>query len=219
MRPEFWLTVWENQQLPFHLPQVNPFLMKLWPQMGLEPGDPVFVPLCGKTLDMVWLAEQKHPVMGVELSPIAAEDFYTANNIKATLSAENKFTVWSGGDVEIKVGDFFDLTTRDLQDTKAVYDRASIVALPPVMRQDYAKHLGKILAVDTKILMLTFEYDQELMEGPPHSVSHTEVRHLFESQFIIHKLDSRDLIKKASGMQKSGLTSFVQNSYLLEKIM
>ena len=219
MRSEFWLNVWENQQLPFHMAQVNPFLMKFWPQMGLEAGDPVFVPLCGKTLDMVWLAEQKHPVMGVELSPIAAEDFYTENNIEATLSAENKFTVWSGGDVEIKVGDFFDLTAKDLQDTKAVYDRASIVALPPVMRQDYAKHLSRILAVDTKILMLTFEYDQDIVEGPPHSVSHTEIRHLFESNFIINKLDSRDLINKAKGMQAAGLSSFVQHTFLLEKIM
>ncbi|MEM9774864.1 MAG: thiopurine S-methyltransferase [Chloroflexota bacterium] len=219
MRSEFWLTVWENGNLGFHLDQTNPFLMKFWSQMGLEAGDPVFVPLCGKTLDMVWLAEQKHPVMGVELSPIAAEDFFTENNIEATLSADNKFSVWHGGDIEIKVGNFFDITADDLKDTKAVYDRASIVALPPTMRQDYAKHLNKILTIDTKILMLTFEYDQDIVEGPPHSVTHTEIRHLFESNFLINKLDSRDLIERAKGMQAAGLKSFVQHTFLLEKIM
>ena len=218
MRSEFWHSVWEEGKLNFHMGQTNPLLMKYWPQMGLSAGDPVFVPLCGKSLDMVWLAEQKHPVLGVELSPIAIQDFFIENEIESEVRADGPFMSHQGGDIEIKVGNFFDLTADHLRHTKGVYDRASLVALPQTMRQDYARHMEQILPAGAKVLLMTFDYDTEIMSGPPHSISHVEIRHLFESKFLIEQLESRELISKAPGMQKAGLESFVQNIYLLEKL-
>lgn len=218
MRSEFWLNVWENGNLSFHSSKTNPFLMKLWPKLGLKPGDPVFVPLCGKTLDMVWLAQQMHPVIGVELSPLAAEAFFDENNIEAELNAAGSFTVWQGDDIELYVGDFFNLTADHLQNVQGVFDRAALVALPDTMRRDYAQHLAKILPAGCKILLITFEYDQTKMSGPPYSVPFVEVRRLFESRFIIENLDQRDLIDKAPGMQRAGLASFEQHIYLLDKL-
>ncbi|MFK7800444.1 MAG: thiopurine S-methyltransferase [Anaerolineae bacterium] len=218
MRSEFWLNVWENGNLNFHNSKTNPFLMKFWPRLGLKPGDPAFVPLCGKTLDMIWLAEQMHPVIGVELSPLAAEAFFDENDIDANVSAAGPFSVWQGGDIELYVGDFFNLTAEHVQDVRGVFDRAAMVALPETMRQDYARHLAEILPAGAKILLFSFEYVQEEKPGPPHSVPYIEIRRLFESRFLIERLDQRELIKKAKGMQRAGLSSFEQHIYLLEKL-
>ena len=218
MRSDFWLNVWENGQLNFHNSKTNPFLMKFWPQLGLKDGDPAFVPLCGKSVDMVWLAEQMHPVIGVELSSLAAEAFFEENNIDVEVSAAGPFTLWQGGDIELYVGDFFDLTAEQLRDVRGVFDRAAIVALPEPMRKDYAKHLGETLTAEAKILLFAFEYEQEQKPGPPHSVPTAEIERIFSPYFAIQKLDKRELIDKAPGMQRAGLTSFEQHVYLLERI-
>lgn len=217
MRTDFWLNVWENGQINFHNSKTNPFLMKFWPRLGLNAGDPAFVPLCGKSIDMVWLAEQMHPVIGVELSPLAAEAFFEENDIEVEVNAAGPFTIWQGGDIELYVGDFFELTAEQLQDVRGVFDRAAIVALPETMRRDYAQHLGKHLSAGAKILLFAFEYDQEKKPGPPHSVPTAEIKRIFSPDFTIEKLDQRELIKKAPGMQRAGLTSFEQHVYLLER--
>lgn len=218
MRSEFWHSVWEEGKIGFHAEKTNPFLMKFWPQMGLSAGDPVFVPLCGKSLDMLWLAEQKHPVLGVELSPIAAQDFFTENNLPHEVRPEGSFMTYQGGDIEILAGNYFDMTAGQFRDIKAVYDRAALVALPETMRQDYARQMSELLPAEAKVLLLTFEYDQSIVTGPPHSISYTEVRRLFESKFLIERLDSRDLIEKAPRFKSAGLDSFVQSIYLLDKL-
>ncbi len=218
MRSEFWHSVWEDRKIGFHMDRANPFLMKYWGELGLSAGDRVFVPLCGKSLDMIWLAEQKHPVLGVELSPIAAQEFFSDNDIDSEVRPEGPFMVHQGGDIELMVGDFFNMTTTHMRHVRGVYDRAALVALPETMRQDYANHMADLLTDGAKILLLTFEYDQEKMTGPPHSISKNEVRKLFESKFIVQELESRDLIEKAPGMQRAGLQSFVQTIYLLEKL-
>ena len=217
MDSQFWLDVWKNGSLGFHNSKTNPFLMKFWPQLNLAQGDGVFVPLCGKTLDMVWLAEQGYPVLGVELSRLAAQAFFEENAIEPDVRETGRFTQWQGGGIELYVGDFFDLTADDLKNVRGVFDRAAIVALPKEMRKDYAIRLGELLAAGTQILLFAFEYDQAQKQGPPHSVPSAEIEQIFSPSFTVQKLDQRELIDKAPGMQRAGLTSFEQHVYLLQK--
>jgi thiopurine S-methyltransferase len=131
MEEEFWLERWDRGQIGFHQREVNPDLRRSWPDLGLAPGDPVFVPLCGKSRDMGWLRSQGHPVLGVELSPRAVSDFFSESGLEPEWRRHRKLRVAEAGGVRIHQGDFFDLTAEDLAGVGAVYDRAALIALPP----------------------------------------------------------------------------------------
>lgn len=155
---ELWQQCWRDSETEdFHQPAVNANLVKFWPGLGLSPSDRVFVPLCGKSLDLLWLADQGHPVVGVELSPIAVGAFFAESRLAATRQRDGKFTRWQSGRIDILCGDFFDLTAADLGDITVVFDRASLTALPEELRHAYLAHLRKILPEQCRMFLLTTE--------------------------------------------------------------
>src|SRR3546814_8142059 len=81
MDPDFWQQRWRDNRIGFHRDGVLPLLEKHWPSLGLATGSRVFVPLCGKSLDMAWLAARGHRVLGVELSPLAVGQFFDENGL------------------------------------------------------------------------------------------------------------------------------------------
>ena len=188
MKAEFWQERWKQNQLGFHQSEANTHLEKYWPDLGLEPAACVFVPLCGKSLDMHWLHGQGHPVVGVELSPIAVHDFFTEAGLTPTREEVDSLVKWTSEGYTLYCGDLFDLGAEALGSVRACYDRGSLVALPPDLRQRYAEHLVRVLPERVTILMLTIEYDQSQMQGPPHSVPATEVESLFGNEFSIETL-------------------------------
>lgn len=212
MEADFWLQTWEAGRLGFHQNDFNVLLLRYWPKMGVD-GGTVFVPLCGKTRDMLWLQSQGYGVTGVELSPIAVQAFFEENELEVAHRPEGAFEVWEGGGVRILNGDFFDLTSGDLEGVTAVYDRASLVALPPPMREAYAQKMGELLPAGTKILLVCFEYPQDEMSGPPFSVSHDEVLALYADNFLWERVRSKDISDKV----RFPMSRFVQNVYILEK--
>ena len=175
----FWHQKWETGKIGFHRETNHPSLVKFWPKASREKHGKVLVPLCGKTKDMLWLAEQGHDVIGVELSAIAATDFFDDNQIDYSVKKLGKFQCYQGGKISILVGDFFDLKPANIHGVTAVYDRAAIIALPTQMRKRYTKHLRRLLAPQTTILVITLSYDQSLMDGPPFSVSEQEIEGLY----------------------------------------
>lgn len=185
MKHEFWLERWEQNQIGFHQVEINRYLSTHWAELGLARGARVFVPLCGKSLDMLWLHEQGHPVLGNELSIKAVEAFFSENELPATVTGEARFTRYAADGLEILAGDFFALKGTDLGEIRAVYDRASLIALPPPMRQDYARHMSSLLPGDSRILLVTMEYPPGTLEGPPFSVTDEEVHTLFGADFAI----------------------------------
>jgi thiopurine S-methyltransferase len=180
MDAEFWHQRWMANQIGFHLDQVNPFLKRYWPELRLTPPAEVLVPLCGKTLDMRWLQRQGYPVTGVELSDKALQAFMEEHQIETQQVAHPRFCQWQGEGLRLFCGDFFDLSAEDVKGVKAVYDRAALVALPFEMRQRYIAHLRDILPFGVQILLITMEYDQSQMDGPPFSVPQAEVETLFK---------------------------------------
>lgn len=152
-----WLQCWRDRQLDFHQPTVNQFLTRFWPNLKLPSGSRVFVPLCGKSLDMIWLAEQGHQVIGVELSPIAVAAFFRENGLKPNRRRVDQFTLWQHGKISILCGDYFALRQADLGKIETVYDRAALTALPEDIRQRYVSHLRKIIPQSSQIFLLTTE--------------------------------------------------------------
>ena len=175
MKPEFWQQRWQRGELGWHEDDFNRHLSEHWPGLGVAPLALVFVPLCGKSLDMLWLAARGHPVLGVEISEMAVEAFCDENGLSPRVSDEPPFRRYAMDEIEILVGDFFALTPDHLAGVGAVYDRASLIALPPAMRPGYAAHLTTLLAADVQSLLITLDYDQTRMSGPPFAVAASEV--------------------------------------------
>lgn len=189
MEANFWNQMWDSGVLGFHQQEMNSFLTEHWGKLNLNASDRVLVPLCGKSLDMIWLAKQGLKVLGVELNQSALDAFLAENKLDATAIKHQCFKGYQIELIQLLCGDFFKLTAEDCQGVKAVYDRAAIVALPLAMRKQYALHLQAILPKGTQYLMVVMDYDQDLMSGPPFSVTDAEVRELFSSFTSIEKVE------------------------------
>ena len=220
MKKEFWLERWERQETGFHQDDFNPYLRQYWPELHLARDSVVFVPLCGKSMDMLWLRNQGHQVLGVELSAIAVQAFfrengYTPQHVSQHQVAGGKFEQCEADDIRILCGDFFDLGKDDLEKVIAVYDRASLIALPPEMREHYVRHLVSILPPATQILLITLEYPQTEMQGPPFSVSASEVEAFYREHAKVRLLAQVDVLEQNPRFQQRGLSRMVENIFLL----
>ncbi|KHT40256.1 thiopurine S-methyltransferase [Vibrio sinaloensis] len=211
--PEFWHSKWAANQIGFHLEDVNPLLIEYWKHTNPTHDSKVFVPLCGKSEDLVWLATKHADVQGVELSNIAvraffAEHFYTP----MVMPVNGQHELFQFDELSIYVGDFF---TAPIQPVDIVYDRASLVALPQDMRGEYAERIKSLLKPGGRMLLVTLEYDQSLMAGPPFSVPEQEVRSLYAGYKItqLHRNDEADMPPKLAKIEGARMTEVV---YLIE---
>ena len=175
MEADFWHRKWETNEIGFHEGAPNALLVKYFGELGLAPGSRVFVPLCGKTRDLAWLLAEGYRVVGVELSELAVRQWFDESGVTAEVSQQGPLKCYSAPGVDIFVGDIFELSREVLGAVDAVYDRAALVALPRDVRERYVRHLRAITR-DAPQLLICFEYDQTLMEGPPFSISDEEVR-------------------------------------------
>lgn len=182
---ELWQQSWRDREIAFHQTTVNQHLVRFWSGLGLVPAARVFVPLCGKSLDVLWLAGQGHAVTGVELSPLAVRAFFRENRMQPVRSKLGAFTCWAHGRIAILCGDFFALTAADLGDIAAVFDRAALTALPEDLRVPYLAHLRRIVPPACKIMLLTTE-EPEAWEiaGQPFAVAE-EVSRLYGDAYAI----------------------------------
>lgn len=215
MEPAFWHRKWADNQIGFHQAQPSPYLQRNWPALGLAAGSRVLVPLCGKSLDLAWLAAQGHRVLGIELSPRAVEAFFTEHGLDAQVSRQGAFEVWRSGDVQVWCGDFFALRAEDIADCAGLYDRAAMIALPPVMRERYLALLSRALPVGAKGLLVTLDYDQKLLAGPPFSVGDDEVRQGLAG-WSLQALETNELIGESPKFQQAGLTSLLERVYRVQ---
>jgi len=207
MKRDFWLERWNRGEIGFHQDEVNPYLIKYWPQLNLSRGSIVFVPLCGKSRDMLWLREQGHNVLGVEVSTIAVQSFFSENGFSPLHTSKGKFDYCEANGIRILCGDFFDLGKNELAEVGAVYDRASLIALPPDMRGRYVRHLANILPPETQILLVTLEYPEAEMQGPPFSVTSQEVTALYRDCAEVHLLTKLDVLADNPRFRERGLSA------------
>lgn len=175
MDEHFWQARWARDEIGFHQAEANPYLQRYWPQLALPAGSRVLVPLCGKSLDMLWLAGQGHRVLGIELAEKAVQDFFAEHGLQPTVGTQADFRTYRTQGIEIWCGDFFALRAEDVADCQALYDRAALIALPAAMRRDYLDTLNRLFGADCRGLLVTLDYDQMKMDGPPFAVADAEV--------------------------------------------
>lgn len=214
---DFWRERWQQGQIGFHQTDYNPHLTKHWPALLLHGKGSVFVPLCGKSRDMLWLREQGHSVIGIEGSEIAIADFIREAGGKWTVQQQGPFLTYTAPGITLLQGDFFDLTSDDLAAVRGVYDRAAMVAFPHELRRRYQQRLIEILPPATKILLITMEYDSSLMSGPPFAVMVDEVNNAFGNAFAIEDLEQVEVLELNPRFQERGLTWLRERCIFLSK--
>ncbi|TMU79445.1 thiopurine S-methyltransferase [Pseudomonas fluorescens] len=210
MQPEFWHKKWASGQIGFHLPEVNPYLQRHW---AAPASARVLVPLCGKSLDLAWLAGRGHRVLGIELSGKAIEDFFSEHQVQPQISERGAFKVYRSDAIELWCGDFFALTASDVTDCTALYDRAALIALPAPMRERYAAHLQRILPQGVQGLLITLDYDQAQMPGPPFAVGDDEVQRLLGDAWQVQVLEAQDVLAESWKFLQAGVTRLEERAY------
>jgi thiopurine S-methyltransferase len=182
MEASFWHGTWEQNKIAFHEHVPNRLMVANFKLLSLPKGARVFVPLCGKSLDVHWLLSNGYRVAGAELSKIAIEQLFAELHVKPTITAMGKTSHWSADGIDIFVGDIFDLSRGDLGQVEAIYDRAALVAFPEDMRGRYAAHLMEIADCAPQ-LVICFEYDQRRLDGPPFSVGADQVARYYQASY------------------------------------
>jgi thiopurine S-methyltransferase len=216
MDPNFWHERWKTNQIGFHQDEINACLVRYWPSLAPSLGGRVLVPLCGKTRDMFWLLEQGFAVVGVEISPIAVEAFFAENRLTPAVTREARCIRWKIEALEILCGDFFELERGDIGTCHGVYDRAALIALPPGMRPRYVNHLSTLLDRHARGLLITLDYNQSEMEGPPFSVSDAEVSRLFACANRVQQLCRTDILSSQPRFRERGLTRLSEQAWRVE---
>lgn len=198
MEASFWHNKWAIKEIGFHEEEPNSFLTQHFDQLDLTAGQRVFVPLCGKTLDIGWLLNKGLKVVGVELSEVAITELFEQLNITPKITAVDNLIHYSGTNIDIYVGDLFSLMVEKIGKVDAVYDRAAMVALPPEIRIQYAKHI-KALTYPVPQLLVSFEYAQEQMSGPPFAVHRDELNSHYSSFYSSKLLQATPVEGKLKG--------------------
>ncbi|WP_062267745.1 thiopurine S-methyltransferase [Endozoicomonas arenosclerae] len=213
MKSADWVTRWKEGRIGFHRPEYNESLLKYWPQLDQSGAQSVLVPLCGKSLDMIWLKQQGLEVIGTELVKMAVEAFYQEQNLQPEIQDHQAYRHWQANDIHILEGDFFELPEGSVQST-VFYDRAALIALPQTMRKQYVTQLMQTAPDLKEGLLITVEYDQDLVPGPPFSVREPEVRELFSPWFEVHKLESHTSAA-STNLKEKGVNELTEAVYRL----
>lgn len=210
MQADFWHQRWEKGQIGFHESEINPLLIAHFNKLNLRQGQRVFVPLCGKTHDISWLLNQGYRIAGAELSEQAIKALFNSLNIKPKVSVIQGFLLYQAENIDIFVGDLFNLSDAMLGAVDAIYDRAALVALPTRMRVQYSQHLVHICHT-AKQLLICFDYEQTSLDGPPFAVNALEVQQHYADKYQITMLSSAPLVGDLKGK-----TPALQQTWLLQ---
>ncbi|NRD72428.1 thiopurine S-methyltransferase [Shewanella sp. VB17] len=221
MESSFWSRKWDVQQIGFHQNKVNPLLIKYWPSLNLLAGCEVFVPLCGKSLDMCYLTELGHKVQGCELSEVAAKQFFAENNLAYSMTplvtSKGQLSKFDSARVTFYQGDIFTLTANELPSLSAFYDRAALIAWPESMRQAYVGKLAELLPPKSIGLLITLDYPQEAMKGPPFSVSDDWVLANMSDDFEVERLNCEDVLPSNPKFVDSQVPWLTESVYRLTR--
>ena len=206
-----WESRWQEGRIGFHLPEVNSYLLRYFDKLLTQDTESVFVPLCGKTLDLPWLARRTKKVVGIELVHKAVQEFFKENKLTHSIQKSGKLNLFSNDNIDLFQGDFFDLNKAQTSPFEAIYDRASIVAFDRSERQRYVNHLMSFLKPGGRILLITLEYDQNKMTGPPFSVPTDEIECLYAPYGILELLETSDIFDER--FRKNGLDGMLERVF------
>lgn len=217
MQHEFWLTRWREGRIGFHQSQVTPLLERHWERVGLPRGSRVLVPLCGKSLDLFWLLAQGHAVLGVELASLAVEQLVAEHALQPEVTPLPSGERYRMGQLEIVRGDVLELAPSVIAECQGVYDRAALIALPPELRARYVEHVYGGLPPGCRGLLITLEYPQAQLQGPPFSVEREELARRFEPRWAVERLAVEDILAEQPSFRADGVSALSTAAYRLER--
>ena len=217
MQPDFWHQRWQDNQIGFHQSEPTTLMFKHWPTLDIAAGSRVFVPLAGKSKDMLWLASQGLRVLGVELTQLAVEQFFDEHALVPTVSESRYGRHYRSDAIEVICGDAFGLDAEVLQDCTAVFDRAALIALPDEMRQRYIHDLYARLPAGCRGLLITLEYPQHEKAGPPFSVTEAEVHQRYGRDWDVTTLERRDILAQEPRFIEEGVSALDTVVYRLQR--
>jgi thiopurine S-methyltransferase len=218
VQPDFWLNRWATAQIGFHQAAVDRHLKAYWPRLMAPARSKVFVPLCGKSLDLMWLRTSGHAVTGVELSPVALESFVMEQGIPARRRVLKGFDVYEADGFALFCGDYFKLTPALLGSVSAVYDRASLISWTPAARESYVKHLTSLTSPGTQTLLIAVEFPQEQMSGPPFPVTRDTIENLYADHHSIEELGRHEILELEPRLKARGLTELREVCYRVTRL-
>jgi thiopurine S-methyltransferase len=218
VQPDFWLDRWRTAQIGFHQAAVDRHLKAYWPRLLLPANSPVFAPLCGKSLDLLWLRERGHSVKGVELSPVALESFCMEHGIPAMRRVLGDFDVYEAEGLTLYRGDFFKLTRKLLGPAAAVYDRAALISWAPDARAAYINHLTSLTSPGTQTLLIAVEYPPEQMSGPPFPLTQGAIESLYADHHSIEVLGRHEILELEPRLKARGLTELREVCYRMTRL-
>jgi thiopurine S-methyltransferase len=212
MQSEFWHHCWQHQRIGFHQDEIHPLLPVVLSQLNWDQSKTIFAPLCGKSLDLRWLSRQGK-VIGAELSELACQQFYQEQGYPFSVSVQGDFQRFFHPAVDIWQGDYFALTSGQLGEVGLIYDRAALIALPLQMRIDYVKQLKRLCPGPVSLLLLSLEYPQDELSGPPFSVTEQEIRGLFDFAATIELVALRNLTGRPFAQRQFNVSSLVEKAF------
>ncbi|HKJ29785.1 MAG TPA: thiopurine S-methyltransferase [Desulfuromonadales bacterium] len=217
MDKNFWHRRWQKNEIGFHMTDPHHFLQQFFPLLQTQPTDSVFVPLCGKSPDLVWLREEGLKVVGIELSRTAIVAFFNENDLPGHWTDEAVLPFCSAEGYKLYCGDFFDLTATEVSGINAYYDRGALVALPPEMRVRYVAHMAALMPPGGRVLLISYSYNQSETKGPPFSVPQQELEILFSESFRVEILSEEDALRSHQGLAARGVTKLMEYAVLLTR--
>jgi thiopurine S-methyltransferase len=218
VQPEFWLDRWRAAQIGFHQAATDRHLVAYWPSLKLPADSSVFVPLCGKSLDLLWLRDQGYSVSGVELSPIALESFCMEHGIPARRRLLPDFDVYEAERLTLFRGDYFKLTKSQVGNVSAIYDRAALISWTPALRSAYVNHLTSLTATGTQMLLISVEYPEAQMAGPPFPLTRDMIDALYAAHYSIELLGRHEILELEPRLRARGLTELREVAYRLTRL-
>ncbi len=212
MAVNFWHQKWGRSDIGFHESEANPLLIEHFKKLNLENGSRVFLPLCGRTHDFAWLLANGYRVAGAELSELAINELFKELSLEPEIYKVGELIRYSAKDIDILVGDIFDVSAEFLGPVNTIYDRAALVALPAGIREQYTSHLMNITGAAPQLL-ISYEYNQLLMDGPPFSVNEDEIKQHYGATYQLQLVENKNI---AGGLK--GKVAATEIAWLLQKI-
>jgi thiopurine S-methyltransferase len=210
----FWLKVWENNDIPFHADTVKTDLIEFFPSLNLQKDARILVPFCGKSKDLIWLSDQGYEVIGIEISRIACEDFFRELGVQPSIIKKTSCTVYQHNNIQIICADLFNLTKNDFPKIHAIYDCKALIALQHDIKKKYVKHLLSCVDHDIQILLFTIDTEANV-QGPPFPISDAETHALY-ADFEVIKLKKNRISDLPSHLIQKGFREFDEKVFLLK---
>ena len=215
--PGYWIARWSEGRTGFHRASPQAWLVEHVQRLAPRGDERVLVPLCGKSVDLVFLERRGHSVVGVDVAAQAFQEFLAEQRRSATVRTEPPFTIHATGAIELWCGDFFALDPARHGTFPAIFDRAALVAFPDARRAEYARKLVELLAPGGRLLLVAMEYEQSKWAGPPFSVTRDEIARRYGASCRVEPLAERSLLEEEPVWRERGVDRLVETLTLLQK--